>query len=173
MNKRIVFIDGSARQNGDTKFVIQQLNQHLDIDSISLLDYNIGHFDYAYANAGDDFISLMESVVLKFDTLIFVTPVYWYSMSGRMKVFFDRISDLLHYKKNLGRQLRGKKMAVISVSNADDLMEGFTMPFEASARYLGMHFLKSTHIWVENAQLSPAAQTRLSNFKEQVILHEA
>ena len=36
-------------------------------------------------------------------TIIFVTPVYWYAMSGRMKVFFDRWTDLLKIDKDTGR----------------------------------------------------------------------
>ena len=34
-------------------------------------------------------------IIEKYDTLIFATPVYWYSMSGIMKVFFDRKNDNL------------------------------------------------------------------------------
>ncbi|MCP4458779.1 MAG: NAD(P)H-dependent oxidoreductase [Cytophagales bacterium] len=37
------------------------------------------------------------------------TPVYWYSMSGIMKVFLDRIYDVLTIEKELGRKLHGKK----------------------------------------------------------------
>ena len=62
----------------------------------------------------------METIIQKYDTIIFATPVYWYSMSGTLKTFFDRLSDLLHYKKELGRQMRGKKMAMISNSGEND-----------------------------------------------------
>ncbi len=51
----------------------------------------------------------MNDIVDKYDVLIFATPVYWYSMSGIMKVFFDRITDLLTIKKDIGRKLKGKK----------------------------------------------------------------
>jgi multimeric flavodoxin WrbA len=53
-----------------------------------------------------------------------VTPVYWYTMSGIMKVFFDRFSDLLRIEKDLGRKLRGKSMAVISCG-ADEIRRFF------------------------------------------------
>ena len=56
-------------------------------------------------------------------------------MSGILKVFFDRMSDLLHYKKELGRKLRGKEMAMISNSAGNDRREGFEMPFIESAKY--------------------------------------
>ena len=56
----------------------------------------------------------MKTIISKYDTIIFATPVYWYSMSGILKVFIDRITDLLTIEKELGRKLRGKKMAVVS-----------------------------------------------------------
>ncbi len=165
MENKTVIIEGSARKNGDTHRVIEALNDTTTFDVVSLLDYSIGHYDYTNANSNDDFISLMESLLSKYSTFIFITPVYWYTMSGRMKVFFDRISDLLHYKKELGRQLRGKNMALISVSNADDRIEGFSKPFEASAIYLGMHFLGDIHAWITSEQLSTVSKERLKAFK--------
>ncbi|MFW5760799.1 MAG: NAD(P)H-dependent oxidoreductase [Cyclobacteriaceae bacterium] len=64
-----------------------------------------------------------------YDLLIFAAMVYWYSISGIMKVFFDRITDLLTIEKNLGRQLRGKYMAAISCCNGNNLEENFWLPF--------------------------------------------
>lgn len=57
------------------------------------------------------------------------------------------MSDLLHHKKELGRQLRGKKMAMISNSGENDRRIGFEMPFVESAKYLGMEYLGDTHAW--------------------------
>ena len=167
MENKLVIIEGSARKNSDTYRVISRFNDKVKFDVISLLDYSIGHYDYSYENATDDFIPLMEKLVANYSTFLFITPVYWYTMSGRMKVFFDRISDLLHYKKDLGRQLRTKQLALISVSNADDCLESFSKPFEASADYLGMRFLGKTHIWVASEQLSAEAKARLLRFKKE------
>ncbi len=169
MENKIVIIEGSARKNGDTYRIIEGLAKEVNLDVISLLDYSIGHYDYRHANADDDFIPLLESLLETYDTFLFITPVYWYSMSGRMKVFFDRISDLLHYKKALGYQLKGKNMALVSVSNADDCLKSFAEPFSASASYLGMHFLGSTHIWVDTQGLSAEAQERLTQFNRNVL----
>ena len=169
MENKIVIIEGSARRHGDTYRVIQQLYQEGRFEVISLLDYTIGHYDYSNSNAGDDFIPLMESLVEKYDTFLFITPVYWYTMSGRMKVFFDRISDLLHYKKDLGRRLRGKQLAMISVSNADDCIDSFAQPFRASAEYLGMLFIGSVHIWISSNEMAAGAKKRLAQFKRRLL----
>ena len=100
----------------------------------------------------------MEDIVTKYDTIIFATPVYWYAMSGTLKHFFDRLSDLLHYKKELGRQLRGKKMAMISNSVTNDRKTGFDMPFIESANYLGMEYLGDTHAWFSGDEIADEAK---------------
>lgn len=46
------------------------------------------------------------------DNIVFATPVYWYAMSGRMKIFFDRFTDLLYTHKSIGKNLKGKKLFI-------------------------------------------------------------
>lgn len=90
-----VIILGSSSKNGETKKVVTELMRISNWELIDLNDYKISHFDYQHLNRNDDFISLMKRITENYDVLIFATPVYWYSMSGIMKVFFDRITDLL------------------------------------------------------------------------------
>ena len=134
-----------------------------------MLDYTIGPFDYEFKNSNDDFLPLMEKVISQYDTIVFATPVYWYNMSGTMKIFFDRLSDLLHYKKDLGRQLRGKKMAMISNSGENDLKNGYTMPFQESANYLGMHYLGDMHSWFSNNEIAQEAKEQIDTFRKKVL----
>jgi multimeric flavodoxin WrbA len=156
MNKTLIII-GSSRKKGNTQKVVDQLNKDQDFDVIDLLDYKIGHFHYDFENRADDFIPLMEKVTEQYSTLIFATPVYWYTMSGTMKIFFDRFSDLLHYRKDLGRKLRGKSMAMISNSAANDRRQGFEMPFRESAKYLGMEYLGDVHVWFDGDEIDAKA----------------
>ena len=109
-----IIIIGSSRSDGNTRKIVDQMahfNNSLDI--VDLNDKNIGYYDYSHANEEDDYIPLVERV-LNYDLIFFVTPVYWYSMSAIMKTFFDRITDLLTIRKDLGRKLRGKMMGSIS-----------------------------------------------------------
>lgn len=161
-----VIIQASARSNGDTHRIVNELNKHNTFDVIDLKIKNVGHYEYDYSNADDDFLPLMEEIIAKYDTIVFATPVYWYTMSGILKAFFDRLSDLLHYKKELGRQLRGKNMAMISNNNYDDLKEGFSMPFKESANYLGMTYLGDTHVWVEGENIPSIAIKRIDAFRK-------
>lgn len=112
---------------------------------IDLSEYNISHFDYNHSNRDDDFIDLMKMITENYDVIIFATPVYWYAMSGIMKAFFDRITDLLKIEKPVGRKLRNMSMAVISCSNGDHLGEQFWLPFKKTAEYLGMNYVVDLH----------------------------
>lgn len=145
MESKKVVILGSSRKAGDTEKVVRELISYSGWDLIDLNDYQFSYYDYENKNSGDDYIELMRSIIEKYDVLIFATPVYWYSMSGIMKVFFDRITDLLEFEKELGRQLRGKYMAALSCSNGSNLGEHFWLPFSESAQYLGMKYLGSVH----------------------------
>ena len=167
MNKTVI-IQGSSRSDGDTSKIVNYLVSNNPIDVIDLCTKNIGHYDYNYKNQDDDFIELANDVINKYDTIIFATPVYWYSMSGILKVFFDRISDLLRIHQDTGRQLRGKNMAMISTSNHDDLIAGFSMPFVESANYLGMNYLGDIHTYVENDALDEGVKLRIDSFIENI-----
>ena len=142
-----VIIIGSARRNGETRKVVDELIRISNWDLIDLTDFNITHFDYNHSNRNDDYLNLIKQIVQKYEVLIFATPVYWYAMSGIMKVFFDRLTDLLTIEKETGRKLRNKNMAVISSSNGGNLKDSFWLPFKKSAEYLGMHYLADLHTY--------------------------
>ena len=167
--KSTVIIQGSANSFGNTYKVIQYLNTKNDFDVIDLATKNINHFSYDFSN-NDDFLPLMQSIIEKYDTIIFATPVYWYTMSGHLKVFFDRMSDLLHAHKNLGRQLRGKNMAMLSNSGSNDLIPSFNEAFKASANYLGMNYLADTHAWFtsDGKAISEEAKLQLDSFYKKI-----
>ncbi|GAA3577004.1 NAD(P)H-dependent oxidoreductase [Snuella lapsa] len=142
--KKVVIV-GSSRNDGDTATFTKELIAQSKWDLINLQDFNFSYYDYHHENKNDDYLSLMKEVIEKYDTLIFATPVYWYAMSGIMKVFFDRFTDLLTREKELGRKLRGKKMAVISCSTGENLGSYFWLPFLETAKYLGMEYIGNIH----------------------------
>lgn len=145
MESKKVIIVGSSRNNGNTTKIVDVISNQLNIDVINLNDYQFSYYDYESENRSDDFLPLIKSIIEKYDTLIFATPVYWYSMSGIMKVFFDRFSDLIRIEKETGRLLRGKKVAVLSNSHDNEIDFEFYIPFRKSAEYLGMNYLGDKH----------------------------
>ncbi|WP_374174581.1 flavodoxin family protein [Flavobacterium tructae] len=145
MEDKKVIILGSSRKNGNTTRIADEISKETGIDIINLSDYNISYYDYESKNREDDFFPLIKDIIEKYDTLIFATPIYWYNMSGIMKVFFDRFSDLIRIEKETGRKLRGKKIGVISNSHDNEIEESFYIPFKKSADYLGMEYLGHAH----------------------------
>jgi len=145
MGKTVIIL-GSARKGGDTGKMVTLLSELSGWDIIDLNDYRFSHYDYEHKNREDDYIPLLKKIVGNYDTLVFATPVYWYAMSGLMKMFFDRLTDLLTIEKDLGRALRGKNMAAISCSaGGGNLEEMFWFPFRESADYLGMNYMGNVH----------------------------
>ena len=142
---KTIIISASSRKNGDTAIIANKLATSADSKIIHLVDYSISHYDYEHKNSSDDFIPLMQKLINNYDTFVFITPVYWYSMSGILKVFFDRITDLLTIEKEMGRQLRKKNMVVITSSIGNNLGDDFWIPFTKSANYLGITYLGNIH----------------------------
>ena len=147
--KKLIIL-GSSRKDGDTKKIVDELIGISGWDVLDLNDYKFSYYDYGHKNLDDDYLPLMRKIIANYDVLIFATPVYWYSMSGIMKVFFDRITDLLDNEKDLGRKLRGKSMAAISCSQGGNLGDYFWLPFSESANYLGMNYLGNIHTFAGN-----------------------
>ena len=170
MKNNTVVILGTSRPFGNTRKVLDELLLiKTDIDVIDLNDYNIGYFDYEFKNKDDDFFKLMDKVIT-YGTIIFASPVYWYTMSAQLKTFFDRMSDLLFEgRKELGRQLRGKSMAVISCGSDDAISDAFKLPFSESSNYLGMLYKGHVHTWVgQNSIISDEVKNSLKLFVEKI-----
>ncbi len=167
--KKGIIILGSSNSQGETSQMASFVSEKTNFPIIDLKTKNIGEFDYEFNNRGDDFLPLMKNIVENYDLIIFATPVYWYTMSGIMKTFFDRISDCLKIEKETGRKLRGMDMAVISSGSDKELVKGFYMPFVESANYLGMQYLADVHCWVNNdGLLAEEVSDRLHHFIEKI-----
>ncbi|MEM1124588.1 MAG: NAD(P)H-dependent oxidoreductase [Bacteroidota bacterium] len=148
MTSKILIIMGSSRSDGNTRKIVDAIIKKTGADLINLNDYEISYFDYQNQNKSDDFIKIATKM-MEYEHLIFATPIYWYAMSAQLKTFFDRLTDLLTIRKALGRQLRNnKKMYAVACSSDQVEYEGFFMPFEKTAAYLGMGYGGHLHTWV-------------------------
>jgi len=156
---------GSSRSIGNSYDISQALLQFIEADVVDLKTLDIKPFDYDFGNQSDDFLPLMRKISTDYSLIIFISPVYWYSMSGIMKQFFDRISDCLIIEKELGRTLRGKSMAVVACGSDSTYLPHFFKPFEESAAYLGMKYLAGIHTWKEDDRnIQPEIINRLNEF---------
>ena len=147
MNKQII-INGSHNRNGDTTKLIQEI--YPEIACLKLIDYTIEIYNYdeTYSEK-DQFLEIINQI-LEFDEIIFATPVYWYSMSSLMKIFFDRLTDLISSQETIGRKLMGKKVRVITSSIGNHLDDNFFLPFIETANYLHLEYIDGKHYLKKN-----------------------
>lgn len=144
--------------------MVRLLQAETGFEVIDLKSLDIGHYDYDHSNRGDDFLPLMRRIVREFDLVIFATPIYWYSMSGIMKAFLDRITDCLKIEKETGRQLRGMSMGLLICGSEPEETPGFEYPFRESAGYLGMEYIGGVHTWQEGTEVPEEAAEKIKAF---------
>lgn len=167
-NTRVLSLIGSSHKGGNTALVTKAFADITGSKVIDLRERDISYYDYDHKNRDDDFLPLIKDFIDHYDTLVIVTPIYWYTMSAEVKTFLDRISDLLTIEKDLGRQLRGKSMALISQTEGDFFHEWFAEPVRLTAKYLGMNFKGHVHVSIEQDLVSQKSQKGLQIFAEKL-----
>ncbi len=135
---KTAIIIGTSRANGNTSQLARYVASKVCADYFNLADYKIEPFDYDN-NYHDDFSSLIKKL-LSYEQLIFATPMYWYSASAQMKLFLDRLSDLLSFEQDQGRLLRGKTVALLATGADTQPPECFEQMFSLTFAYLGMNY---------------------------------
>ncbi len=136
----ITGILGSSRKDGNTRALTDAVFQHLDDARLfDLSDLSIAPYDYKHVHMQDDFLPLAE-MMAQSKAIIFASPVYWYSMSAQMKVFFDRLTDLTETHKTLGRSFSGKAAYLVATGGGKTPPPSFEAPFAETAGYFGMHW---------------------------------
>jgi multimeric flavodoxin WrbA len=145
----IAVIYGSTRENGNTEALTEIVIQDITVEKIILRDYNIQpihdqrHDENGFTHIADDYDSLVERM-MQHDTIIFATPVYWYSMTGIMKNFVDRWSQTMRDVKFPGfkEQLGTKKAFVIAVGGDNPHVKGLPLiqQFNYIFQFMGISF---------------------------------
>lgn len=137
---------GTARRQGNTAQLCRHVSRHLAGATPSaqpvlfdLADYDIGGYDYTHNNRHDDFLPLIRRI-MACGRIVLATPMYWYAASGTMKTFLDRLSDLLSIEKDLGRQLRGKRAALLATGGDTSPPPCFEDVFRLTWQYLGVDY---------------------------------
>ena len=137
----------SSRRNGNTGRLVDAIAARLGMEVVDLSARRISGYDYEHRNRDDDFEPLMQRV-LQFDRIVFASPVYWYAVSPPMKVFLDRITDLLEVPDLLdaGRRLRGKTAYVVCTSVYEEAPASFLAAWADTIGYLGMRHGGIAHV---------------------------
>ncbi|MBA2175692.1 flavodoxin family protein [Halobacillus locisalis] len=122
---KILAILGSARKEGNTEYLLRKSLEGIDHTQIRLTDYHIEpiiderHTEKGFFPVNDDYEKLLE-VFLSHDIIIFATPVYWFGMSGQMKVFIDRWSQYMRDDRFDFKEKLAEQKAYVIVSGGAD-----------------------------------------------------
>lgn len=106
--KNVVIISSSPRRDGNSETLCREFLRGVESvghkgEIISLRDYNLKYCNgcYTCAKLGNcvfnDGMNEIGEKLLKSDVIVLATPVYFYSMSGQLKVFIDRL--IPYYRK--------------------------------------------------------------------------
>lgn len=100
---KIVFVNASSNGDGNTAKMGQTLLEGTDYTQLNLADYIIDQLGQkSDRDQLDEVLTRMEQA----ETIVIGTPVYWHSMSGYLKTFFDRFNELAES----GHSLAGKQL---------------------------------------------------------------
>lgn len=145
----IAIIHGSSRKNGNTEYLTYHAIPKEKGTHIYLREHNIHpiiderHAAEGFQDVDDDHKSLIDQL-LEHDIIVFATPIYWYAMSGPMKIFIDRWSQIMrdpdytHFREGM----RGKKVYVIAVGGDTPHIKGLPLiqQFQYICQFYGMSF---------------------------------
>lgn len=143
MSKKVVVITGSPRKDGNSFAMTDAF-----IKAAEKKGHTVIRFDAAMMNVGgchacetcyktgkacsfDDDFNQIAPAVLEADTIVFTTPVYWYSIPAQIKGVIDKMYSLVVG----GKDITGKECALIACCEEEDLtvLDGVRIPIERTA----------------------------------------
>jgi len=124
--KNILIINGATRKNGNTDIIINKIiegsiNEKAKINLIELRNKKINDCIGCYTcyeknkcSINDDMKEILVSIN-RSDMIIFASPIYWWGVTGIMKIFIDRL--YFYYSSRNKNLISGKKALVIAPMN--------------------------------------------------------
>lgn len=100
--KNVIIISSSPRTGGNSETLAKEFERGAkesgnNVEFVRIKDLNLGYCIGCYAchKSGkcfqSDGMNELGEKLTKADIIVFATPVYYYSMSGQLKVFIDRL----------------------------------------------------------------------------------
>lgn len=103
MSKKVIIISSSPRKGGNSDLLCDEFAKGAtktgnEVEKVYIKDMNLNYCcgcGFCIVNRGqcsqkDDMESVKDKLIAA-DTIVFATPVYFYTMSGQMKTFIDRL----------------------------------------------------------------------------------
>ncbi len=136
-------IFGSSRK-GNSEWLGEQALKGIphvavDLANVSIQPIEDRRHHGGFLPIGDDYRRIVEEM-LEHDDILFITPIYWYSMSTKMKLFIDRFSESLRDEElDFKSRMAGKRFHLIAVGGDDPRLKGQALvtQFKHIASFLG------------------------------------
>jgi len=123
--KNVTIINSTFRRGGNSEALAQQFKKGAEEAGHSVHTVDLRSLDLKFCigclsckNSGkcalkDDVNGLLD-LIRNSDVLVFATPVYYYSMSGQLKTFLDRLNPLY------GRENKFREVYLLATSAEDE-----------------------------------------------------
>ena len=152
-DRHFLFIVASARVSGaigNTEWLARQAAQHLPagatsrwlhLNAVDLADFedrrhDIGTYPMPEGGARE----LLEASLAATD-LVFVTPLYWYSLPNRLKLYLDHWSAWMRVPGlEFKARMKGKRVWVITTSGNRAMTQPMFDSLKLSAEFLSMQW---------------------------------
>lgn len=93
--KKILVINSSTRENGNCDLLCTEFIRGASANpenSIARVDLKDKNFDFYRENQAEDDADILAQQMRDSNVIVMATPVYFYTMSGMMKSFIDRMT---------------------------------------------------------------------------------
>lgn len=152
MHRNFLFLLASTRRDGNSEALARAAAHSLSPEDtqrwLQLIDHPLPPFvdkrhDGGYAPPEGNAKMMCEATLAASD-LVFVTPVYWYSMAWPAKLYLDHWSGWMRIPElDFRRRLQGRNLWAVVV-DSDTADEGSADPvidtLRRTAEYLSMHW---------------------------------
>ncbi|MFH1038050.1 MAG: flavodoxin family protein [PVC group bacterium] len=172
MSRKIVFIFGSPRENGNTRVLMERAMKAAreagatveEINAVKLKHTVPGCSGCLWCKKAGEFRCVIGDEVARqvgrlpeYDTIVFATPVYWLSYSAQIKIFIDRMYCLVQFLEDgIKSPLSGKTLALISSGGGtlEGNLEVLEEQFLSTTKIIGAHY---TGLLLPLAPVDPGA----------------
>jgi len=139
----ILFINGSPRLHGNTVALGEHFLQDRPHDTVNLAEHQLNFVhdyrdtDHPQQDLTDDYESLMTTFA-QADDIVLGTPVYWYGMTGQLKVFMDRWFD--SYTNDFDFSHKRVYLLIVGADQPQTKALGIIQAVQHSCEWLKMSF---------------------------------
>ena len=160
MAKKIVFIQGAPRKNGNTRAMTalamkaaQEAGGEVALIDATELDFKVpGCLGCQKCQESEDFVCSLGDGVAEvvatlpgYDVIVLATPLYWWSYTAQLKIVIDRMYSLSKFQEETGIRsvLAGKTLALLATAGGqlEDNLDLLERQWRNPADMLGCSFL--------------------------------